>query len=273
MPATPSTKYAIPRPADADFINTWPATQRSAIDALDVLIATAITTMPRPAAGKFGRLHRATDGTISFDTGTTWEEIARTVSIAQIPLGAIVATASTVLPSDGRWGWADGGLIDGTVYTQFLSEVGHAYNLGVNPGNDGSGHQQVRKPDARERVRMGASTMGGGLAPSPRRVTVANVARGQNGGKERVLLLAAEGAQNGNAVTITENANHNHAYAAAVTVATISGGDVQNVADAVGSNTGVENQTHIHGMSARNADTAHENMQPYETDNYLVRIA
>src|SRR4051812_27772272 len=125
MPATPSTKYAIPRPADDDFINTWPATTRASVDAIDVLMATAITTTPRPAAGKFGRIHRAADGTLTFDTGTAWDEIARVIDIAEIPFGAIVATASSVLPADARWGWADGALIDGTVYTQFLAEVGH----------------------------------------------------------------------------------------------------------------------------------------------------
>lgn len=77
MPDVPSAKHGVTRPADGDFINDWPSLMRNAIDEFDALIAAAIDDDPRPAAGVFGRVHRADDGTISFDTGLGWVELAR----------------------------------------------------------------------------------------------------------------------------------------------------------------------------------------------------
>lgn len=95
------------------------------------------------------------------------------------PIGAIMPYAGygdpsapgigadgTALP--GTWVIADGRLIDSTQYPDFDALCGaaaaapmtHAYNGGVNPGNNGSGHQQVKIPDKRGRASMGAINMG-----------------------------------------------------------------------------------------------------------------
>jgi microcystin-dependent protein len=294
MPDTPSTKYGIARPADADFINTWPATMRTAIDLIDSLMATAITTMPRPAAGKFGRIHRATDGTISFDTGTTWEEIARASSIAQIPLGVVVSTASSVLPSDGRWAWADGALIDKTVYAQYFTEVGHSYNGGVDPGGN-----MVKKPDARGRVRVGADNMGIGAAG---RLPNTNRARGQNHGEERHPLTIPELAVHahtasqsahghaGTATSLGSTLDHLHgAYGGGYLYYLVGGPGAVLTDSSFGGPVTVtgsadRNLDHVHplttdsqapGVSVQNngSGTPHNVMQPGEVDNYIVRIA
>lgn len=295
MPDTPSTKYAIPRPADADFINTWPATMRAAIDALDVLIATAITTTPRPAAGKFGRFHRAADGTLSFDNGTAWEEIARVSDIAEIPLGVAIPTASNVLPSDGRWAWADGGLIDVATHGQYNTEVGHAYNGGVDPGGG-----MVRKPDKRGRVSVGADNMGTGAAG---RLPNTNRLRGQNHGEERHTQLTGEmpvhahsasqsaHAHTGTATSLGGTLDHSHNIVFnLITVAGVGGGaDVHAVALWTGqTNLGTQgasvNLDHTHplttnsvtpGISVGNngSGTPFNVMQPGEVDNWIVRIS
>jgi microcystin-dependent protein len=261
MPATPSTKHAIARPADADFINTWPATMRSGIDKLDGLIATFITTTPRPAAGVSGRFHRATDGTISFDTGTVWVEIARVTDVALPPVGAIVVTASTVLPSNGRYAWADGSLIDRTVYTEYFAAVGHAYNGGVDPGSN-----LVRLPDKRGRHLLGANNFGVG-APGASNAR-ATAARGAAGGEVLHTLLTA-------GMPSHSHGGGSHQHSMPFTPLSNSGSHhswTQNSGAAT-----VNMQTNVVNASGAVINTegggqGHNNLPPYEADNVLVRI-
>lgn len=77
MPTTPSDRLGLVRPADGDFINTWPNVNRQALDLIDDIAVVFNTTDPRPAAGVPGRFHRhpAPPGVISYDTGTTWVQV------------------------------------------------------------------------------------------------------------------------------------------------------------------------------------------------------
>lgn len=275
MPDVPSAKHGVTRPADGDFINDWPAIMRDAIDDFDALIATAIETDPRPAAGVFGRMHRAPDGALSFDTGAAWVELAR-AAVAQlgaVEVGMIVAYAGAALPAGGNYAWADGALIDrldgGGQPTEFFNRVGHVYNGGVDPGSN-----KVRLPDKRGRVSVGADNMGQGAAgrlPNNLR------ARGQSSGEERHLLTAAESGTNANGATDNDGAHaHNVQNLRAVDDATDAGGFIAMTNDGgipgtLG--TGSNDSPHTHSLAARSADTAHNNLQPYEVDNYIVRIA
>lgn len=270
MPDTPSPKHGIVRPADGDFINSWPATTRAIVDWLDPNIATFTDVMPRPAAGVEGRWHLSTDGTLSFDTGVAWVEVpygsiaARLAAGAEDPLtvtyamigadvplpeiGDQVPTASSVLPANGKWAWCDGSLIRADLYPAYMAAVGHAYNLGgADPGVDGSGNQLVRLPDKRGRGSIGAGA-GAGLT---------NRARGVRSGVESVAL------------SIAQIPSHAHLHAGGPnTQAAIY---VDNMGPGVGDfGVVVQNAqpTNVNGGGG-----THDNMQPYEADNWKVRIA
>jgi microcystin-dependent protein len=318
VPDTPSTKYAIPRPANEEFINAGPAIIRQALDLIDSLMATAITTTPRPAAGKSGRIHRAADGTISFDTGASWVELARhphaarhaaggddplTISAAMLgsdiavpPIGAIQAYAGTTLPGSGRWAWADGSYIDRTVYTAYFAAVGHAFNGGADPGSN-----LVRLPDLRGRVVVGVDGTAGRLA-GPDTI-------GAAGGEESHALSAGEipnhahsgPAHNHGGATVGGGA-HAHTFsgygvpglsANRSPVASPGGTESNPGASyrfigfwpdqvlAILGSTSTEGSGHEHGItvdgggatSAYGGSGAHNNMQPYQVLNYLVRIS
>lgn len=157
MPATPSDRLGLARPADGDFINTWPATARAALDALDDRAAVFDTTDPRPAASVPGRFHRhPTTGVISYDTGSAWVQIATApivktfqttlnyaigglISVASgdtdyiPPVRVAVAAGQTVklIKTIGR-------INSGTqvIYKIQRNEVDVATGLGADPGAD-----------------------------------------------------------------------------------------------------------------------------------------
>lgn len=265
MPSTPSPKFGIVRPADGDFINTWPATTRAIVDWLDPNIATFSEANPRPAAGVSGRLHRhPTTGALSFDTGTAWVDLpfgsiaARLatggsdpltvtnsmlgVDVPIINVGDQLPTARQTLPASGRFAWCDGSLIRADLYPAFMTAVGHAYNGGVSPGNDASGFPLVRLPDKKGRGSIGAGS-GAGLT---------NRLRGARGGAEAVTLSDLHLPSTAPVNIETGQSNWTGAAHAAwmQTVQPSNGLDFY-----------------------RGRNGGHDNMAPWESDNWIVRIS
>lgn len=255
MPEAPTAKHALVLPADDDFINTWPALSRDALRDVDTLMATFIEDDPRPAAGVTGRFHRAADGTITFDNGLAWVEIARAavVELGAVPIGGLIAYAGVVLPGPS-YAWADGSLIDRLdgegAPTEFFNRVGHAYNGGVDPGSN-----KVRLPDKRGRVSVGADNFGVGAAG---RLPNSNRARGLSGGEERHQLTTAELAAHSHG----PGAQNAYAMWRAGDAANWPGGTANPFPEFTSTNTG-----------SAGGNGAHNNLQPYEVDNYIVRIA
>lgn len=262
MPDAPTPKHGLTQPADDEFINAWPALMRAALGDLDALIAVVNEEDPRPAAGTFGTFHRDADGTISFDTGLGWVTIAQAAlsDLSAVPISGIVAYAGSILPPGGAYAWADGSLIDrqvGGVDTTFFTRVQHAYNGGVDPGS-----LKVRLPDKRGRGSVGAANMGGPAGAVAASNARAAVARGAGGGEVLHLLSAGESGL----------PNHSHKthyeYGAA---APNWAGLAYREETARQFDTMLESEGVTGGALA--AGSGHNNLQPYEVDHYIVRIA
>lgn len=323
MPDTPSTRWAIERPADGDLIHDWPSIMRTSIDSIDAVLLGWNSTDPRPAAGTAGRIHRhPTTGVLSFDTGTGWATMTQTPHAAdhveggpdpikgQVPIGGLIPYAGSALPPGSEWDWADGGLIDRTTYATFFARVGHAYNGGVDPGGN-----LVRKPDKRGRVPMGADSFGplGAANRVPTETAAGRGLRGQNGGAERVQLASGEsgipahshapggshshGAGSGTALSgifpleypaFTDSWDNSAMPSISAGGSGVANPPVPMVSGSMNHQpwNGGPDLNHAHSVTvspANDANTAnntaagaassHQNLQPYEADNYIVRIA
>jgi microcystin-dependent protein len=173
---------------------------------------------------------------------------------ATLPTFPLPAGVTAVPGTTPEFAWADGGLIDRTIYVAFFTVTGHVYNAGVDPGAS-----MVRKPDKRGRVTMGADTMGGSAAG---RLPNSNRALGQNGGEERHTLTAAEMPTHHHDLTVTRGV--------------VSGTPNNSITEGTSSNTGT-----VAALSAFLGTTGgsggvvvpHNVLGPYEVDNVIVRIA
>jgi microcystin-dependent protein len=278
MPDDPTPRLGLAQPADTDFINSGPATIRDALGVLDEIAAVAIITVPRPAASVFGRFQRAADGTISFDTGTSWIEIARgpiltayivdgAVTLAKLaadvplpPLASISAYAATVLPADGRWSWADGSLIDRTTYAAFFAAVGHAFNGGVDPGSN-----LVRLPDLRGRVPVGVDGLAGRLD--------ALDALGNSGGEQKHASTQKETPWHTHSLSAVQTNTGGHTHPAGeISVASApSNGSSASTINPINTTRGADGNFWQQSSNTPNGEP-HHNMQPYQAVNYLVRV-
>jgi len=167
----------------------------------------------------------------------------------------------------------------------------------------------VRLPDKRGRIPMGADNFGSGSGGRiPTEVAAGRGTRGSNGGEERHTTTAAElPAHSHTASSGTESADHFHSGStdaqlgsaftlqqpAASSIGSIwaatQAGQFFNVPYANNANpwgainlshshgysTGGKSATHTHTITVNNSTGgggSHQNLQPYEADNYIVRI-
>lgn len=193
------------------------------------------------------------------DGAVTFAKLASTVLAGFVPIGAIFPYVGDSDPGDIGGGvtflLADGRLISRTTYAAFYGKSGHKYNGGADPGSS-----QVRIPDKRGRVSIGEDNMGTAQGAA-NRIPNSNRVHGQNGGEERHTL------------SVAELATHKHELVDSVGtfafVSYVAGG--VGGATASAPPTGYNNGSLSVGFAG--SSTPHNNMSPYEVDNYIVRIA
>lgn len=202
--------------------------------------------------------------------------IAAVVAAPPVPIGSLVSYAGSGDPAGGKWLLADGRLIDRAAFPDFFAAVGHAYNGGVDPGSN-----MVRIPDKRGRTLVGADNMGTAQGAAGR-LPNSNRARGENGGAERHAHTV-----NAHSHTVD---NHAHAQSDSFSVSATNPASAQThlspgTEAAIGTTIPLMNHWHDGGIDGNtggatpgtsNASPGTDQisqMQPYEVDNVIVRVA
>jgi microcystin-dependent protein len=241
MPGTPPTSpnFGAPRYADSDTMSF--SEQVNAIT--DTVDAKAVLTTDS----------RLSDERVPEDGSVTTAKIAS----GGLTLAALAEAVANVIPKAGdlvqsaastRAGYV---LCDGTAYSRSTYAALFAA-IGTNFG-PGDGETTFNVPDYRGRVIIGA---GSGTDLSPRTL-------GQYGGEETHQLTAAESGVNGNGYAASSfNAFVEYTGAPADVDGYIGESPLEwgvNVSSATGAS-----------LAARNADNAHNNMQPYGVANTFI---
>jgi hypothetical protein len=256
--------------------------------------ATSLANQAPPAAGPAGGDHTfglaITSGAAPAGAGIS-RQVGRLVwngsAILQVITtvgGSLAPAGDTIVgvqmpwvgsgdPADTRFLLADGRLLDSASYPEFDGLCGqnasgadkHRYNQGVNPGSG-----KVRMPDKRGRASIGADNMGTSQGAA-NRIPNSNRVAGQNGGEERHVLTATESGVNPNGSTVA----HSHSPGGGVSFLGDSGFLTGYALATAGDRQITQGNTTAAaqpGLIARTADVAHNNMQPYEVDNMIVRV-
>ena len=312
MPGSPPTspRFGAPRTSDGDAAS-FSAQVEGVTDIFDSLAGyfyapgTHATRIAIATPVDRSLYYETDTTTLWLYVNSAWRQLA--LSTQAIPIGGQIAyTGQNDLPG-GLFVVADGRLIDSTTYAAFDATCGrtagtgmlHAYNGGVDPGSN-----KVRIPDKRGKSSRGAVNMGTGAAANDNAHVQA--VNGRSGGEVNHTQLAAESGQNSNAGMGTESADHAHStsgttsgesanhyhytYLNMANTGNVAGGSAFTAAGAGltpyqstndsndhshtwSGTSGGRSAAHTHAMSARNADSAHNTVDPYETDTILVRIA
>jgi len=251
--------------------NTVASAKLTSVDGSKLVDATV--TAAKFAPGAVGAA-AVGDGTI------TLAKLVAAVQQALIPVGAIIATGAAT--ADPGFAMCDGTVVSRTgTYAALFARIGTSYNTGGEAGTD------FRLPDLRGRVLVGVDGAGGRLT--------ANDLLGNSGGEEKHLNSSAESGMptHGHADSFSIASNRAN-VAAGREVPTSAGSWVGNQMSepgnsggmafpqpssggAAGINTSDTLHTHTLNGAVSNAagvaaSSPHNNMQPYQIVNYMIKI-
>lgn len=187
------------------------------------------------------------------ERGNQGPQIAEALALARSMFepGDLKMSARTSDTPDGLWMVPDGRELSSSEYPEYAEAVGTAHNL---PG-DGPGI--VRLPDYRRRTPVGV----GEHATNP------DIGPGSLGGEERHQLLDTEHAPHlhGNTGNASLELITNIASSTGVL---LQGGGSSSVVRTISLN----NFNHGHSTGSSGSGVAHNNMQPYVGQPFLIRV-
>lgn len=226
------------------------------------------------------------------------------------PIGSMMPYAGFGDPPETNWVIADGRLIDRTQYAAFYARVGHGYNGGVDPGGNKVKIPDKRGKKSVGAINMG-SAAGSGPNDNAHHQAVLGTSYGEVAhtmlAGESGTAASAGGVGMGAEIDINGNAQ-DHSHSVSIQSGGASARHTHNVSTVwqfgytpgsintdgilvnfgAGQSTGADTPDHSHGvvgasqgrsnghyhaLAARNAASAHNNIDPCETDSYIIRIA
>ena len=183
---------------------------------------------------------------------------------SDVPTGVALPYAGTAAPAG--WLLCDGAAVSRISYGRLFGIIGTAFGAG-----DGS--TTFNLPDLRGRYPLGKDNMGG---VSANRVTATEADNlGQGAGAEAIALAEVNLPSHVHGIgtlTVGSESNHTHSYNAPGPTAVQTGAGSTGGGAASTTGTG---SAHIHPITgntgATGSGTAHANVPPYQTFNYIIR--
>lgn len=239
--------------------------------------ASLIDNSLKPSAGAadniegLRRLGTASGQALPGDTLITKTQLVAAVQQAMFSPGDIKATAAAVTAGSEPTGWliCDGRTITNgrTIYPELFLALG-----GVSSPYGGVTTTDFKLPDYSGRTLVGKGTPIGATGAT-------NHTLGEKLGHEKYKLLSGESGTNGNGSTDNDG-GHNHLIqmntfnnpdTATPDFYTIRGVHNSNPDSSFTYSVDDWRSVHTHSLAARDADTPHENMQPYTVVNFLIK--
>lgn len=228
-----TSRFSIPEIDENSDLLDGPDDINAALAVIDDNMAGYDQGTSLPSAGTAGKFFYRTDtGQIFFDTGAAWVEPGTWP-------GDIKATARATAPAG--WLICDGSAVSRSTYATLFGLIGTAYGVG-------NGSTTFNLPDLRERVPVGAGASGVDIGRFD--LGIHNNLRGGTGGEGKHTLTTAE------------MPAHTH------------GGGTINSTSYAGMTAGATNQlsdVSFSGMASAGGGDAHNNVQPYQIVNWLVK--
>lgn len=191
-----------------------------------------------------------------------------------VPIGGMLPYSGDGDPPETNFLCCDGRLISTTTYAAYFARVGHKYNGGADPGGG-----QFRIPDKRGRTSVGEDDMGTARGAAGR-LPNSNRVHGQSGGEERHVNTVTEMPAHSHTVNSHNHGGGNHSHGPGAGTFFVESG-VANVGAGTGFDWGLVATTAASGTiissespgtNSQGGGVASNVMQPYEVDNWIVRV-